>query len=257
MSTSSPALRFEGVTKSFAHGSARKLLREKLADLVRPAEGARFKALDNVTFSVAPGESLGLIGANGAGKSTLLNIATGLALPDAGRVEARGRVSAILELGAGFHGDLTGAENLHIHAALIGLSRRQTVERFETIVEFSGVRDFIHDPLRTYSAGMIVRLAFSIAVHADPDLLLIDEAIGVGDQEFHQKCLEKIQQLQRQGKTMVVASHALGLVTMLCQKALWLDHGRVVRFGPVKEVAAAYQAGVRPDAAQHQTSPSP
>jgi ABC-type polysaccharide/polyol phosphate transport system ATPase subunit len=257
MTTSSPALRFEGVTKTFIHQAGRKLLRDRLAEMMRPAEAGRFKALDDVTFSVSKGESLGLIGPNGAGKSTLLNVATGLSLPDSGIVETRGDIAAILELGAGFHPDLTGAENLRIHAALIGLSRRQTAERFGSIVEFAGVGDFIHDPLRTYSSGMVIRLAFAVAAHSDPEILLMDEAIGLGDQAFYQRCLEKIREFQREGKTMIVASHALALMTMLCQKALWLDHGRVVRFGPAEEVAAAYQAEVTQLAVRSQTSPSP
>jgi ABC-type polysaccharide/polyol phosphate transport system ATPase subunit len=192
---------------------------------------------------VQHGESLGLIGPNGAGKSTLLNLATGLSLPDSGSIRVAGRVAALLELGAGFHGDLTGAENLWINAALSGLSRRQTSERFEEIVDFSGVREFIHEPLRTYSAGMVLRLAFSVAIHTDPDVLLIDEVIGVGDQEFHAKCLDKIRALQGAGKTILLASHSLALLTMLCRRALWLDHGRVMEIGPAADVVAAYQSG--------------
>jgi ABC-type polysaccharide/polyol phosphate transport system ATPase subunit len=238
-----PVLRFSHVTKTFAHHAGRKLLRERLADLVRPGRNARYTALDDVSFEMAHGESLGLIGANGAGKSTILNLATGVALPDSGSIQLHGRVAAMLELGAGFHYDLTGAENLLINAALMGLSRRETAERFEQIIEFSGVRAFIDEPLRTYSAGMTVRLAFAVAVHTDPDVLVIDEVIGMGDQQFYARCLEKIHAFQRGGKTILLASHSLDLVTMLCQRALWLDHGRVVEIGPVAQVAAAYRAG--------------
>ena len=235
-------LAFNHVTKTFAHTTARLLLRDRLLEILRPSRG-RLEALKDISFELAPGEGLGLIGPNGAGKSTLLNLASGLTLPDSGQIEVRGRVAALLELGAGFHADLTGAENLRINAALMGLTRRQTSQRMQEILDFSGVRDFIHEPLRTYSDGMKMRLAFSVAVHTDPEILLVDELIGVGDQAFSLKCLDKIRELQRQGKTVLLASHSLELMTTLCQRALWLDHGRVVTLGPAAAVAEAYQAG--------------
>ncbi|HEY4365549.1 MAG TPA: ABC transporter ATP-binding protein [Bryobacteraceae bacterium] len=237
------ALLFDQVNKFFAHHAGQKLLRERIVEMLHPSGRERFQALKHVSFSIAPGESLGLIGHNGAGKSTILNLATGLALPDSGRIEVKGRVASLLELGAGFHPDLTGSENLRINAALSGLTRKQTSDRFEEIVEFSGVRDFIHEPLRTYSSGMMVRLAFSVAIHTDPEILLVDEVIGAGDQEFYAKCLDKIRVLQREGKTMLLASHSLALISMLCQRALWLDHGRVVQIGPAVDVVAAYESG--------------
>ncbi|HEX5432236.1 MAG TPA: ABC transporter ATP-binding protein [Bryobacteraceae bacterium] len=239
------ALVFNRVTKTFSHHTRRMLLRERIFEMIRPSSRGRFEALKEVSFELTRGESLGLIGPNGAGKSTLLNLATGLALPDSGSIEVRGRVAALLELGAGFHPDLTGAENLRINAALMGLSRRKTAERFEEMVEFSGVRDFIDEPLRTYSSGMTMRLAFSVAVHTDPEILVADEVIGVGDQAFYDKCMDKIRSFQREGKTILLATHSIELMTMLCQRALWLDHGRVVTIGPAEEVAAAYQAGRR------------
>jgi ABC-type polysaccharide/polyol phosphate transport system ATPase subunit len=237
------AISFQTVTKTFRHQRRRLLLRERLLEVARRTEGARFAALDHVSFTLAPGESLGLIGANGAGKSTLLNLATGLAKPDSGRIEVNGKVSALLELGAGFHPDLTGAENVRINAALMGLSRQETAKWFEQIVEFSGVRDFIDDPLRTYSNGMMVRLAFSVAVHTDPDILLIDEIIGMGDQTFYARCLDKVHQFQKEGKTIVLASHSLELLSMLCDRALWLDHGKMILLGDSASVVAAYRAG--------------
>jgi ABC-type polysaccharide/polyol phosphate transport system ATPase subunit len=242
MSTSN-AISFEAVTKTFRHQRPRLLLRERLLEVARRKEGARFAALDDVSFSVAPGDSLGLIGANGAGKSTLLNLATGLAKPDSGRITVNGKVAALLELGAGFHPDLTGAENVRINAALMGLSRRETAQWFEQIVEFSGVRDFIDDPLRTYSNGMMVRLAFSVAIHTDPDILLIDEIIGMGDQTFYARCLDKVHQFQKEGKTIVLASHSLELLSMLCQRALWLDHGKRMMWGDSGDVVRAYRSG--------------
>jgi ABC-type polysaccharide/polyol phosphate transport system ATPase subunit len=206
-----------------------------------PSRRARLEALKEVSFELEPGESLGLVGPNGAGKSTLLNLATGLLEPDSGAVEVEGRVAALLDLSAVFHYALTGAENVRINAALMGLSRRQTAERFEDIVEFSGVREFIHEPLRTYSSGMILRLAFAVAVSADPDVLLIDELIGVGDQAFQDKALEKIRSFQHAGKTVLLASHSSELMTALCDRALWLDHGRIMMSGASRDVLAAYR----------------
>jgi len=242
-----PALRFDHVTKTFVHHTGPLLLRERLIEMVKPSRRPRFEALKDVSFELAPGESLGLIGANGAGKSTLLNLATGLSLPDQGSITVNGRVTALLELGSGFHPDLTGAENVRVNAAMMGMTRRQVAKRFDEIVEFSGIRDFINEPLRVYSAGMAMRLAFSVATAADPGLLLIDEVLGVGDQVFFARCLERIQSFQAAGKTIVLASHSAELVTMLCQKALWLDRGRVVLQGPAAEVMAAYKGnGLNP-----------
>jgi ABC-type polysaccharide/polyol phosphate transport system ATPase subunit len=236
------ALIFDHVTKSFPHHSGARLLRDRIADLLHPSRAERIEVLKDVSFHVPSGDGLGLIGPNGAGKSTLLNLACGLSAPNSGRIEVHGRVAALLELGSGFHPDLTGAENVRINAAMIGLSRRQTADRFEEIVEFSGVRDFINEPLRTYSSGMTMRLAFSVAVHVDPDILVIDEVIGVGDQAFFAKCLERMHRFQREGKTILLATHSADLMSQLCQHALWLDRGRVVRSGPVGAVLEAYKS---------------
>lgn len=236
------AVSFQDVTKTFRHNRRRMLLRERLLEATRSRDGQRFAALDHVSFDLKPGESLGLIGANGAGKSTLLNLATGLAKPDSGRIEVNGKVAPLLELGAGFHPDLTGAENVRINAALMGLSRAETAKWFEKIVDFSGVRDFIDDSLRSYSNGMMVRLAFSVAIHTEPDILLIDEMIGMGDQTFYARCLDKVHEFQRQGKTIVLASHSLELLNMLCQRAMWLDHGKMMMMGDTASVIAAYRA---------------
>jgi ABC-2 type transport system ATP-binding protein len=236
------ALRFDHVTKTFVHHGGQLLLRERILEIVRPSRRPRFEALKDVSFELAHGESLGLIGPNGAGKSTILNLATGLAEPDSGSITVDGRVTALLELGAGFHPDLTGAENVRVNAAMMGVTRKQMAERFESIVDFSGVREFINEPLRVYSAGMTVRLAFAVAVTADPEVLLIDEVLGVGDQAFYAKCLEKIRTFQSAGKTIVLASHSTELITMLCQQALWIERGKVVMQGPAEKVVAAYKA---------------
>jgi len=235
------AVRFDRVSKSFPRHVGQMLLRDRLRHLWRPPRHERFYALKEVSFTLEHGESLALIGPNGAGKSTLLSLAAGLARPNGGALEVEGRVAALMELGSGFHQDLTGAENIRINAALLGLSRSEVRRRFDEIVEFSELRDFIQEPLRTYSGGMMMRLAFSVAVHVGPDILVIDEVLGVGDQAFFAKCVDKIVEFRRAGKTILCASHSTGTVRMLCERALWLDHGQVVADGPIDGVVEAYQ----------------
>jgi ABC-type polysaccharide/polyol phosphate transport system ATPase subunit len=241
----SGAVRFDRVSKSFSQHGGPRLLRERIGALLTGARARRIEVLKDTSFDLAPGESLGLVGSNGAGKSTLLNLATGLLLPDSGTIEVGGRVGALLELGAGFHYDLTGAENLRIQAALMGFSRRDMALKFDEIVDFSGVREFIHEPLRTYSHGMNLRLAFAVAVSASPDVLLIDEMIGVGDQAFKESSNRRIQDMRRAGLTILMASHSEELLTSLCDRALWLERGRVMMLGTVGEVLEAYRASRR------------
>lgn len=198
-----PAILFHGVWKSFTRHTGQMLIRDRLKQLLRPQVHEVFHALRDVTFSIHQGESVAVIGHNGAGKSTLLNLTTKLCRPDRGSVEVSGRVAALLELGAGFHPDLTGAENIRINAALMGFSRKQVRDQFDEIVTFSELEDFINEPLRTYSTGMVMRLAFSVAVSVDPDILIIDEVLGVGDMSFQNKCLERIMQFRHAGKTML------------------------------------------------------
>ena len=236
-----PVLAFEGVSKYFYRHSGRMLLRDRLAHVLRRASRERFYALTGVSFTLQHGESMAVVGSNGAGKSTLLNIATSLCDPSEGRVSLGGRVEALLELGSGFHPDLTGAENLSIKASLLGLTRRQVRERFDQIVEFSELGDFIDEPLRTYSSGMWVRLAFSVAINVDPDLLIIDEVLGVGDQNFFSKCVDKIMEFRHAGKSILCVSHSLDTLERMCDRGLWLDHGRVVKQGSVSEVLKAYR----------------
>ena len=238
---------FRNVSKRFYLSGGRKLLRAHLADLlgsgaVRKPEDRWFYALRDVSINVREGESMAIVGANGAGKSTLLNLATRLCRPDDGEVRVNGRLAAVLELGAGFHHDLTGAENLRLNASLFGLARRRTAELFDQIVDFSGVRGFIDQPLRTYSAGMIMRLAFSVAINVDPDILVVDEALAVGDQEFHTKCFERMLAFRKSGKTMLVVSHAPNTLRHMCDRAIWLDRGKIAAEGPLDEVLEAYQS---------------
>jgi ABC-type polysaccharide/polyol phosphate transport system ATPase subunit len=232
---------FQNVSKTYLLSGGRQLLRGHVRDWLGRSERHPFHALRNVSFKIREGESLAVIGANGAGKSTLLNIVTGLCPPDEGSVTVNGRLSAVLDLGAGFHVDLTGEENLRLNASLLGLSRARTAELFDQIVEFSGVSEFIQQPLRTYSAGMVMRLAFSVAIHVDPDILVIDEAFGVGDQAFHARCFERMLAFRKAGKTMVCVSHGLDLLRQMCDRAMWLDHGQVVLEGKLDDVVAAYQ----------------
>jgi ABC-type polysaccharide/polyol phosphate transport system ATPase subunit len=231
---------FRNVTKRFHMNAGRKLLRGHVQDLVGGSRREWFYALHDVSVSLSEGESLAIIGSNGAGKSTMLNLATQLCPPDLGDVQVHGRLSAVLELGAGFHQDLTGAENLRLNASLFGLGRRRTEELFDQIVDFSGVGEFIQQPLRTFSAGMIMRLAFSVAINVDPDILVVDEALAVGDQAFHTKCFEKMLAFRKAGKTMLVVSHAPDTLRHMCDRAIWLDHGKIVDQGALAPVLDAY-----------------
>ena len=201
----------------------------------------RFYALKNVSFDLEEGQGLAVIGANGAGKSTLLGLVAGLATPDSGTVRVNGRIAGLLELGSGFHPDLTGSENIRVNASLIGLSRRRTAELFDQIVEFAGIGDFIGEPLRTYSTGMILRLAFSVAINMDPEILIIDEVLGVGDQAFQAKCFERIRRYRQAGKSLLCVSHATGMVQELCDRAIWLDHGQLMMSGRIQDVVEAYE----------------
>ncbi len=235
-------IRFEQVSKSFLRSSSRMLLRSMLVERFRNNGKSQFYALKNVSFTIHEGETVGVIGRNGAGKSTLLSLVAGISYPDAGKVTVQGRVAALLELGSGFHPDLTGVENVFLNASLLGLSRAKTIEKFEQIREFADIGDFIHEPLRTYSSGMIMRLAFSVAIHVDPAFLIIDEVLAVGDVAFQAKCYEKITQFKNSGKGLLIVSHAGKTVQQLCDRAIWLDHGTLMMDGPTEEVVAAYTA---------------
>src|SRR5581483_9960087 len=233
-------IEFQNASKCFPHSAGRQLLRTHIARWFGRVRHEPFWALRKVSFGLDHGESLAIVGSNGAGKSTLLSLAAGLTAPDEGQVRINGRIAALLELGAGFHLDLTGAENLVLNAALLGLSKRKTDEVFDRVVEFSGIGEFIDDPLRTYSSGMIMRLAFSVAVQCDKNILLIDEVLGVGDARFQEKCREALHAFRRAGKSMLFVSHAPSAVADMCDRALWLDHGSVMMDGPVQEVLDAY-----------------
>ena len=201
-----------------------------------------FWALRNVSLDLQLGSTVGLIGHNGSGKSTLLKTIGGIIQPTSGRITRRGKLAALLELGAGFHPDLTGRDNVYLNASILGLTRKETDRHFDEIVAFSGIEDFIDTQVKFYSSGRYVRLAFSVAVHVDPDLLLIDEVLAVGDEPFQRKCLEKIAEFQRDGRSIVLVSHALDQVRRLCDRVVVLDHGSVTHDGDTETGLAVLRA---------------
>jgi ABC-type polysaccharide/polyol phosphate transport system ATPase subunit len=199
-----------------------------------------FTALQDVDLEVASGERIGVIGRNGAGKSTLFRIISRVLPPSAGRVVVAGRIAPILELGLGFHGELTGRENVMLQGALLGFSRTETRRRLDRIVAWAELQDFIDAPIRTFSTGMAARLAFAVATDVDPDILLVDEALSVGDEKFQRKCHDRMEGLQRRGKTFLLVSHSASQIRDNCDRAIWLHHGRIVRDGDVDEITEAY-----------------
>jgi lipopolysaccharide transport system ATP-binding protein len=201
-----------------------------------------FWALEDVNFTVAPGESFGIVGVNGSGKSTLLQIIAGILQPTRGNVKTIGRISALLELGSGFNNEFTGRENVYMNAAILGMSRREITQRLPEIEDFAEIGSFIDQPVKTYSTGMAMRLAFAIAIHVEPDILIIDEAIAVGDVYFRQRCMRKIHQIRDLGKTILMVSHSPTDIKAFCDRCLWLDHGHVAGLGEADTVLARYLA---------------
>lgn len=214
-----------------------KSLKERIVN-ARTSRAHRedFWALRDVSLGIRAGETIGLVGANGSGKSTLLKIIGGILSPNEGTVMLRGRVAALLELGAGFHPDLTGRENVYLNAAILGLGEQETQRHFDEIVDFSGIGEFIDTQVKFYSSGMYVRLAFAVAVHVDPDILLVDEVLAVGDEPFQHKCMEKIREFQEEGRTIILVSHSAAQVQEVCDRAVMLERGRVVVDGSTEEV---------------------
>lgn len=201
-----------------------------------------FQALENISFALPQGGILGVIGDNGAGKSTLLKLLTGTLVPTFGHITRRGRIAALLELGTGFHPELSGRQNIYLNASLLGLTEEEIKQREADIIAFSELEEFIDRPIKTYSSGMYVRLAFSIATSVDPDILIIDEALSVGDAHFQKKCIERMMQFKEHGKTILFCSHSLYLVRELCNQTIWLEHGKVRQYGETADVISAYLA---------------
>jgi lipopolysaccharide transport system ATP-binding protein len=205
---------------------------------------SHFEALRNVSFEVQKGESFGLIGRNGAGKSTALGLIAGVLMPTQGTVTVKGRISPLLELGAGFHPDLTGSENIVLNGVLMGLTKAEVLKRIDQIIEFADLGEFIEQPIRIYSSGMLTRLGFAVAAHLDPEILLIDEVLAVGDAPFQKKCLNKMAEFKERGVTMVFVSHAMASVEQVCDHVAWIDDHTVRAVGDAAEIVAAYEAGV-------------
>ncbi|MBL8644797.1 MAG: ABC transporter ATP-binding protein [Rhodospirillaceae bacterium] len=221
-----------------------------LQSIFRGSAYAReFWALKDVSFEVRRGEVLGIIGRNGAGKSTLLQIICGTVTPTSGTVAVNGRVAALLELGAGFNPDFSGRENVYLNASIMGLSREETEARFDDIVAFAELADFIDEPVKTYSSGMFVRLAFSVAIHTSPDVLIVDEALSVGDFAFRNKCIKRVQELRAGGTTILFVSHDLSTLQLICDRAIWLDKGQVVEIGDPVSVSQNYHAAAPTESA--------
>ncbi|MBS1251918.1 MAG: Teichoic acids export ATP-binding protein TagH [Anaerolineales bacterium] len=241
-----PAIRFENVSKKFVvHHERPRSFQEVIVGLFRDTgRHEELWAVRDVSFTVARGEALGLIGPNGSGKSTLLKLVSRILEPTAGDIEVNGRLSALLELGAGFHPDLTGRENIYLNGSILGLSRREMNEHYADIVRFSEMERFIDMPVKHYSSGMAMRLGFAVAIHVEPDVLLIDEILAVGDESFQMKCLDKIDELRSHDITIVFVSHTLDSVRDLCDRALWLENGEMQHLGPTEQVIDLYRDSV-------------
>jgi lipopolysaccharide transport system ATP-binding protein len=240
MSSDAPAIVVEQVSKAFP---VFKRPADRLLQMLSMGRGRFyevFTALNGVSITLNRGETVGIVGPNGSGKSTLLQVIAGLLQPNAGRLQVDGRTAALLELGAGFNPEFTGRENIHLNAAILGLDEREIEDRFDRIVEFSGLADFIDRPVNTYSSGMYVRLAFSVAISVDPDILIVDEALAVGDEGFQRKCLARIEAMRDAGTTILFVSHAMTLITQLCDRAILMDRGEILIDGEPKHVAANY-----------------
>ena len=214
-------------------------LKEKMLFWKRNKKETR-EVLQDVNLTIKNGEAVALIGVNGSGKSTLLKLMTKIIYPTKGEIVTNGKLTSLLELGAGFHPDFSGRENIYFNASIFGLTKKQIDERLEDIIDFSELRDFIDNPVRTYSSGMFMRLAFAVAINVDADILLVDEILSVGDQHFQEKCLNKMKDLKSQGKTMVFVTHSLGSARELCDRAVWLNKGHVQLDGDVNEVIDEY-----------------
>lgn len=252
LATETPAIRFVDISKRFQMDPQRN---RSLMELPRRiARGAPpreyFWPLRNVTFEIARGTTVGLIGENGAGKSTLLKLTSRILQPTSGYVEINGRVSALLELGAGFHPELTGRDNIYLHCSLLGMSRKEIERIMEPVVRFADIGDFIDTAVKHYSSGMYARLGFAISVHVKPDILLVDEVLAVGDEAFQRRCLDTIDELRSRGVTIVLVTHSLNHVLAMCKEAIWLDEGQVREHGPTEEVVRRYLKAVDEETAQ-------
>lgn len=241
MKKNSSVIQFKKVGKKFQKGS--KLLKEALLDMFRPSSTKDFWALRNISFEVKRGESLGIIGPNGSGKSTILKLIAGVTVPTEGEVNVKGRISPLIELGAGFHPELTGRENIYLNGTILGLKRSEIDEKFPRIIKFSGLEEFIDTPVKHYSSGLYMRLAFAIAVHTEPDILLVDEILAVGDSSFRKKSFGKMQEFKKNGVTTIFVSHNLTTVSKFCDRVIYLKGGKVKGTGKPEEMIRMYEGG--------------
>ncbi len=230
-----PRIIIDDVHKNFKLRHTHSIKETALAAIRRKPLTTDFHALDGVSFEIGEGESVALLGFNGSGKSTMLKLISGVLAPDSGSVLTRGRVAGLIEVGAGFHPDLSGRENIFLNAAILGMSKKETEARYEEIVAFSEIEQFIDTEVKHYSSGMFLRLAFSVAIHTEMDVLLIDEILSVGDEPFQKKCLARVRELHAKGKTLVVVSHDLNMVSKLCDRGILLQKGKVRFDGPSTE----------------------
>ena len=238
-------IRFEHVHKTYhryRHLGGMKNLILNFPKSLGSWKNTGFRALNDVSFEIKRGEAIGLIGKNGAGKSTVLGLVAGVLRPTKGTIGVNGRISPLLELGAGFHQDLTGLENIVLNGVLLGLNRAEVLRKMDEIIAFSGIEEFIDQPIRVYSSGMVTRLGFSVAAHLDPDILLVDEMLAVGDSDFQKKCLDKMAYFKNNGVTIVFVSHSAKDVRRICSRAIWFEDHTVKRTGDVNEILEAYGA---------------
>lgn len=232
----------QNVTKSFKVYKDRT---KSIKDLLVTAGRARYEkreVLRGISFQVKKGEAVALIGSNGCGKSTTLKLVTKIIYPDTGKITVKGKVSSLLELGAGFHPDMSGRENIYLNASIFGLTKKEIDSKLDEIIRFSELEDFIDNPVRTYSSGMYMRLAFSVAINVDADVLLIDEILGVGDVSYQKKCFEKLKQIKSKGTTIVIVSHSMGQIEQICDRSIWIYEGKIRKEGPPHEIAVEYNA---------------
>ena len=240
------AVRVDGVSKTFRLYHERNQTIKSAIMRRRTAVYEDFWALRDVTFDVPRGSAFALVGANGSGKSTLLKCLAKIYYPNAGKIEHFGRMAAMLEVGSGFHLELSGRENIYLNGAILGMSRKEIDAKFDAIVDFSGVEQFIDQPVKNYSSGMFVRLGFSIAIHVDPEILVVDEVLAVGDAEFQEKCFQKFRDFRKEGGTVILVSHATDTVLGMCDYGAWLNRGVVGAVGTAEEAVTAYLASVPP-----------
>jgi ABC-2 type transport system ATP-binding protein len=238
--TRDPAIRIDGVAKRFRMYHERNQSLKAAVMRGRRASFDEFWALKDVSFDIPKGSTFGLIGENGSGKSTLLKCIARILQPNRGTIVTDGSLAALLELGSGFHPELSGRENVFLNGSILGMSKSQIADRFDEIVDFAGIRDFIDQPVKNYSSGMYVRLGFSVAINVDPDILLVDEVLAVGDANFQEKCMEKFADFRRAGKTVVIVSHAMGSLRNLCDEAAWLKHGELIDVGDTNRIVETY-----------------